>query len=79
MEDTHNDKLLPIGYTFEYDGYKYHVVAIVKDEHGNRDEVLYILKYYGKRKQWWHYEVWEEIVYKLREESNMLKHYERKR
>ncbi len=31
--------------------YKYHVVAILEEEKH------IVVKYYGKRKQWWHYEV----------------------
>jgi len=33
--------------------YKCHVVAVV-------DECMVVYKWYGKRKQWWHYEVEDE-------------------
>ncbi|MBW1853069.1 MAG: hypothetical protein JRJ00_00040 [Deltaproteobacteria bacterium] len=38
-------------YEKKYDNYKYHVVAVLKEE----EQI--VIKYYGKRKQWWHYEV----------------------
>ena len=31
--------------------YKYHVVAILENE----EQIVF--KYFGKRKQWWHYEI----------------------
>lgn len=34
--------------------YKFHVVEIIKNE---KPEPIVIYKYYGKHKQWWHYEV----------------------
>lgn len=44
-----------------FDGYKYHVVSLIKDG----DYQLIIVKYYGKRKQWWHYEIWCIMEYEL--------------
>ncbi len=35
--------------------YKYHIVNIFKDN----DLWLIVFKYYGKHKQWWHYELKE--------------------
>lgn len=35
--------------------YKYHVVSIIND--GKRK--LIVFRYYGKHKQWWHYEIME--------------------
>ena len=39
--------------TFRYQGYKYHIVLSFEDN----GERFYVVKYYGKYKQWWHYEV----------------------
>lgn len=39
---------------------KYHVVETIED----KGELLLIIKYYGRRKQWWHYEIkhlWDVI------------------
>lgn len=66
MTDKITHEVLPIGHTFRYDGYKYHVVGIFTDDHGNDDGCLYVVKYYGKHKQWWHYEVWSAFDYDLR-------------
>ncbi len=33
------------------DSYKYHIVTILEDE----GQIVY--KYFGKYKQWWHYEI----------------------
>ena len=29
-------------------------------------EVFVVVKYYGKRKRWWHYEVWSLFEYNLK-------------
>ena len=72
MEET--NAILPIGYTFHYERYKYHVVAWFKDPNGNDpDEILYVVKYFGKHKQWWHYEVMEDWAYRDRLESGLIK------
>lgn len=39
--------------TFRDRDYKYHVVTILDEE----PETQVVIKYYGKRKQWWHYEI----------------------
>lgn len=57
-------EVLPIGHTFRWNGYKYHVVLWFRDKH--TDDFLYVMKYYGKHKQWWHYEVWSAFEYDLR-------------
>ena len=50
-----NTKILPRGYKYHFRGYLYHVVLSFQDS-GNED-TMYVVKYYGKHKQWWHYEV----------------------
>ena len=30
------------------------------------DHILYVMKYYGKHRQWWHYEVWDAWQYDCR-------------
>ena len=47
-------ELLPRGHTFHWEG----------DEH--TDNILYVMKYYGKHRQWWHYEVWDAWQYDCR-------------
>ncbi|MFA6875685.1 MAG: hypothetical protein WCQ87_03525 [Parabacteroides sp.] len=37
---------------FHYQGYLYHVVLSFHDE-----ETFFVVKWWGKHKQWWHYEV----------------------
>ena len=60
-------KILRIGHTFKWDGYKYHVVEIVRESDGKGGvNLLYVVKYYGKHKQWWHYEVWNCWEYDMR-------------
>ena len=48
--------------TFRYLDYKYHVVTTFEDG----GDVYVVLKYYGKRRQWWHYEVWSLFEYNLK-------------
>jgi len=55
-----------IGETFRIKDYKIHICAIV-------DEEMVVYKYYGKHKQWWHYEV--ESRYELT--SKVLLHIRR--
>ena len=58
--------LPPPGEAFYFDGYKYHIIGYIQD--GN--ETLVVLKYYGKNKRWWHYEVWTEFQFGIRTKSN---------
>lgn len=44
---------LNVGETFYYRNYKYHVVSIINEK--PYPQIVY--KYYGKYKQWWHYEI----------------------
>lgn len=52
--------LLTIGTKFRYmklhDNYLYHVRSVV-------DNNIVVVKYYGKHKQWWHYEI--QSMYKI--------------
>lgn len=52
--------VMNVGDCFYYQNgteYKHHIVAIVEDG----ENVMVVHKYYGKHKQWWHYEI--EYVY----------------
>lgn len=44
---------LPQGYKFYWCGTLYHIVLSFLDA----GRLRYVVKHYGKRKQWWHYEV----------------------
>lgn len=37
------------------DNYKYHVI------HNDEKEKIIIVKYFGKHKRWWHYEIWSYL------------------
>lgn len=50
-------KVRPIGSTFRYDGRKYHIIGHCYDEDKDGKKLIYIVKFFGKYKQWWHYEV----------------------
>lgn len=43
---------------FHYNRRLYHFVGTVFDERTRKP--VYIFSYYGKYKQWWHYEAWSE-------------------
>ena len=47
---------------FRWKDRKYHFVLSFDDN----GETLYVVKYYGKYRQWWHYEVIDELGLKLR-------------
>ena len=36
--------------------YKYHIVLSFEDK-GN---ILYVVRYFGIHKRWWHYEIWDK-------------------
>ena len=57
-------EIVPIGSTFQYEGYKHHVVNSFLDE--GTGYYIYVVRYYGKHKQWWHYEVWDSFEYDMR-------------
>jgi len=59
-------EILTVGHTFKHKDRKYHVIAVLDDEKGNREGVLYVVKYYGLFEKWWHYEVWSAFDYDLR-------------
>lgn len=48
-------RLLPCGFKYRHSDYLYHVVLSFQDS--DTEDIMYIVKYYGKHKQWWHYEV----------------------
>lgn len=58
----HPHEPVEIGSTFRYDGYLYHVVLSFNDN----GETFYVVKYYGKYRQWWHYDVWDSFEYDIR-------------
>lgn len=62
------------GFLFkDFYGYKCHVVAILKDEpRENYTQIVY--KYYGRRKQWWHYETidLESFLYYIKKQKYKL-------
>lgn len=75
MKQTVIHNVIPNGSTFTYDKRKYHVVNSFPDI-GN---YIYVVRYYGKYKQWWHYEAWDAYTVDLRMESGMIKNLKRKR
>ena len=61
-----NTSILPQGFKYRDGDYLYHVVLSFRDS-GTKD-IMYVVKYFGKRKRWWHYEVvsasWIEDILK---------------
>lgn len=56
MAEIVSHDIRPIGHTFHRRGYKYHIIGHCYDENRNDKMFIYMTKYYGKHKQWWHYE-----------------------
>lgn len=54
METKVTHKVRPVGTTFRYQGRKYHVIGHIQDT--EKDMFVYVVRFYGKYKQWWHYE-----------------------
>lgn len=66
---------LTIGTTFWFEERKHHVVAVCKDG----DNLIYVLKYFGIHKRWWHYEVMEHWRLELKLDYHLVKDIKRKR
>lgn len=47
--------------TFRYQDRKYHRVLTFEDNGGT----FHVVKFFGKYKQWWHYEIMSDLEYKL--------------
>lgn len=56
--------MLPIGFTFHWLRYKYHVVQYVRDE--QTDALLIVLKVWSKSLKDWCYEVWHAWEYDMK-------------
>lgn len=56
--------------------YKYHLVLSFEDN----GCFFYVVKYYGRYKQWWHYEVWDELTmdFNTKHGYKIVKHRKRK-
>ena len=46
---------------FYFEKRKYHVISKFEDIKGNNEGFLYVVKFFGKYEQWWHYEIWSEF------------------
>lgn len=60
--------------TFHWCGVKYHYVTSFEDG----GDTLHVVKYFGKHKQWWHYEVWSDDIFRytlelIRDRANRKK------
>ena len=56
------------GTKFRYQGYLYHVV----DKCDDNGTILIIVKYFGKYKKWWHYEILEADDFDERVELRLI-------
>ena len=62
--------------TYRPRDYKYHLVLSFQDN----GETFFVVKYYGKYKQWWHYEIWDEETFSYNKEHGykIVKHRDKK-
>jgi len=62
--------------TIRQGDYKYHLVLSFEDN-GN---TFYVVKYYGRYKQWWHYEIWDKwtMDFNKKHGYKIVKHRKRK-
>jgi hypothetical protein len=51
---------------FYFEKRKYHVISKFEDTKGNDEGLLYVVKFFGKYEQWWHYEIWSEFDFSSR-------------
>jgi len=57
----HIPETLPDGFKYRAHDRLYHVVMSFTD----CGDLFYVVKYYGRYKQWWHYEVESDFALKL--------------
>ena len=62
-----NMEKLPNGYSFRVKEYKYHVVLSFSDD----NETYYVVKYFGRYKQWWHYEIWPDCDSRIEKQAEL--------
>jgi hypothetical protein len=64
---------IKVGMKFkEKQGYKCHILAIIEDtENPGLFSKQIVYKYYGKRKQWWHYDIVGFYSFNMRLESGL--------
>lgn len=53
-------KILPDGFKYRRDERLYHVVMHFTD----CGDLMYVVKFYGRYRQWWHYEVESDFMLK---------------
>ena len=56
MANEVEHKVRPIGTTYHYNRRKYHIIGTCMDKVKAGQMLVYLVNYYGKYKQWWHYE-----------------------
>ena len=56
--------------------YKYHLVLSFED----KGEIIYVVRYYGIYKQWWHYEIWDSwtMAFNKKNGYKIVKHRSKK-
>lgn len=68
-------KPLTVGTTFWYEERKHHVVASIMDG----DKLIYVLKYFGIHRRYWHYEVMEHWRLEMKLDYDIVTKIKRKR
>lgn len=48
-------QVFPRGFEYRFRNYRYHVV--ISFQESEKEEIMYVVKYYGKHHRWWHYEI----------------------
>lgn len=73
MVDIVSHLIRPIGHVFYRNQRKYHIIGHLYDEAKNDKMFIYVAKYYGKHKQWWHYEAITAEEYDMDIEFGLIK------
>lgn len=55
--NQNNETIFPNGFTFRDRDYKYHVVTHFYDNSNGETELFYVVKYFGKKRKYWHFEI----------------------
>lgn len=72
IQETVHHTIWKDGATFRFGDRKYHIVTHHHDTDTGR--LVYLLRWYGQRQQWWHYLAWDAQELDWNESHGLIKY-----
>lgn len=73
MVEIVSHSIRPIGHVFYRNQRKYHIIGYLSDKTKDGKMFIYVARYYGKHKRWWHYEAITAQEYDMDIEFGLIK------